>query len=63
MRRSKKRLGFALASPVLIGLAGCVQSTEVPLAKVAPVSVSPERAKLKPPAGSNFSPPHIEGHN
>jgi hypothetical protein len=58
-----RRAGWIAALAALIGSAGCSESTEVPLAKVAPVEIRPESTKQQPRAGAVVSPAHIEGHN
>ena len=58
-----KRFGWLAASAALGLSAGCVESTEVPLAKVAPVTSVPSANKAQPRAGAVVSPAHIEGHN
>ena len=53
---SPSRVGALLIATLIAGLTGCNQGTEIPLAKVAPVTLSPAPPQKGAPRGSIVSP-------
>ena len=56
---SKNRVGKLVAATILVGVAGCNSGTEIPLAKVAPVTVTAPPPPKALPKGAIASPSNI----